>query len=327
MTEIIEGLGRSERERIGALREGGRFFWIDLAVDDTSRDDLGAALGIPEPALERLFDFGESVAAGRQFYADGRQVAFALSCYLESSSPAGGSPYRLHPVVVHVLVTGDYVLTMHEDHVSLPRLLAPDMAEGRSDQYVVYTVVDSMVATAFDALDEAEQALERLGLTAAEGRVGRAPMAALRAINSRLSGMRRRVGPQRGLAERVSVEIGRVEGLEADDEHYFERIVEQLNRLVDGIDAAADALAQGIDLRLNETTYWLTVVATIFLPLTFITGFFGMNFGWMVEQIDTALAFWLLGVGSLLVGVALIWRLVVRGSPAQAEQDRAEGAQ
>jgi len=74
-------------------------------------------------------------------------------------------------------------------------------------------------------------------------------------------------------------------------------------------------MATLIDIRLNETTYWLTVVATIFLPLTFVTGFFGMNFGWMVREVNTALAFWLLGVGSLVVGVALIWRLVARGSP------------
>ena len=50
-------------------------------------------------------------------------------------------------------------------------------------------------------------------------------------------------------------------------------------------------MAKLIDLRLNETIYWLTVVATIFLPLTFMTGFFGMNFGWMVGEIDTAAAF------------------------------------
>ena len=93
-----------------------------------------------------------------------------------------------------------------------------------------------------------------------------------------------------------------------------------MNRLVEAIDAAANALATLIDLRLNETSYWLTVVATIFLPLTFITGFFGMNFGWMVGQIDTQLAFWLLGVGTLVVGVALIWWLVVRGSPIEADQ-------
>ena len=85
-------------------------------------------------------------------------------------------------------------------------------------------------------------------------------------------------------------------------------------------------MARLIDLRLNETSYWLTVVATIFLPLTFITGFFGMNFGWMVEHVDTGLAFWALGVGSLVVGVGLIWALVVRGSPVQGGDDSADAA-
>lgn len=55
-----------------------------------------------------------------------------------------------------------------------------------------------------------------------------------------------------------------------------------------------------------------------------------MNFGWMVEQVDMQWAFWLLGVGSLVVGVALIWRLIMRGSPLWAERHerwpgRAEG--
>jgi magnesium transporter len=326
MTEIIEGLGRSERERIGALREGGRFFWIDLAVDDTSRDDLEAALGIPEPALERLFEFGREVAASRKFYADGRQVVFTFHCYLDSTAPAGETPYRLRPIELRVLVSGDYLLTLHEERASLRHLVA-DMPEGRSEQYLVYTVLDSMVATTFDALNEAELVLERLGQMSTDMRAGREPMAALRAINSRLWGMRRRIGPEQSLFERVSVEIGRVEGLVADDERYFDRIADQLNRLVNGIDAAGDALAKGIDLRLNETTYWLTVVATIFLPLTFITGFFGMNFGWMVEQIDTPLTFWLLGIGTPVVGVLLIWRLVVRGSPVQPDGDTSEPAQ
>jgi magnesium transporter len=148
-------------------------------------------------------------------------------------------------------------------------------------------------------------------------RAGRVRMAALRAISTRLSRMRRQLSGQRGAFERIGVEIGRVEGLQADDERYFDHVGRQVNRLIEAIDAAADALATLINLRLNETSYWLTVVATIFLPLTFITGFFGMNFGWMVGQIDTQWAFWLFGVGALAVGVALIWGLVVRGSPVQ----------
>jgi len=38
-------------------------------------------------------------------------------------------------------------------------------------------------------------------------------------------------------------------------------------------------------------------VATIFLPLTVLTGFFGMNFNWLISHIGPAWAFWGLGIG------------------------------
>ena len=282
-------------------------------------------MGISEAGLQALLGFGEAHRSSRKFHADARHIAFTFSCYLESAGPAYESPYRLRPVEVHVLISGEYLLTLHEERLSLPDLLAPYMPEGRSEEYVVYAVLDAMVASAFDAVNEVELTLDDLGLMSTDLRGGRLRMATLRASSSQLARMRRTVGPQRGLFERIGVEIAGLEGLQSDDERYFDRIGQQINRLVDAIDAAADAMARLIDLRLNETSYWLTVVATIFLPLTFITGFFGMNFGWMVGQIDTQWAFWLLGIGTPVAGVALIWRLVVRGSPVQAEPDAGDG--
>lgn len=325
MSEIVEGLGGSERERIASLRAQGRFFWIDLCVGDLPAAELGEALGIRPHALRPLLEFERAGPPSRRFHADGQQVVFPFHCYLESEHRDGEDTPRVGAIEVNVLVHGDYLLTAHRERVSLPSILPGYSEEGRSEQYIVYAVLDAMVATAFDALNNTELALEGLQILAGEAGNARVRMGTLRAISLRLTTMRRQLGPQRGIFERIGEEIGQVDGLESDNERYFERIYEQLNRMVGGIDAAADSMAKLMDLRLNETMYWLTVVATIFLPLTFLTGFFGMNFAWLVGRIDTEAAFLLLGIGGSAVATALTWIAVRRrGTPVQPDQDAVE---
>src|SRR6188472_4371636 len=81
------------------------------------------------------------------------------------------------------------------------------------------------------------------------------------------------------IAKRIGVEIGKLPRFDTDDEPYFDRLDQELNRLLPSIDAAANGLGMLLDLQLNERAYLVSVVATIFVPLSFITGFFGMNFG------------------------------------------------
>ena len=95
MTEIFEGLDDDQRDRIAALRKSGRFFWIDASLTEASADDLGDALDVPKDALQALLRFGEDLGSSRQFYADGKHVGFAVSCYLESTQLADEGPYRL----------------------------------------------------------------------------------------------------------------------------------------------------------------------------------------------------------------------------------------
>lgn len=324
MSEIVEGLGGSERERIDDLRREKRFFWTDLCVANLPREELGETLDIPPHAMRPLLDFGRGGRPSSRFHADGQHVIFPFHCYLPGGQDDAGEAC-LRAIEVNVLVHGDYLLTVHRERLSLPNLLPGYSTEGRSEQYVVYAVLDAMVASAFDALNENELALEELQVTASAGESARVRMGTLRAISMRLTTMRRQLGPQRGTFERISEEIGQVQGLEPDHERYFERVYEQLNRVVDGIDAASDSLAKMLDLRLNETIYWLTVVATIFLPLTFLTGFFGMNFAWMIGRIDTLGAFLLLGIGGPVVATLLTWLAVKRrGTPVQPDHDAVE---
>jgi magnesium transporter len=62
-----------------------------------------------------------------------------------------------------------------------------------------------------------------------------------------------------------------------------------------------------VSVQQNATIEKLTILATVFLPLTFVTGFFGQNFGWLVGHVADLTAFLIYGLGGLAVPLILLY--------------------
>ena len=62
-----------------------------------------------------------------------------------------------------------------------------------------------------------------------------------------------------------------------------------------------------VSVNQNATIEQLTILATVFLPLTFVTGFFGQNFRWLVDHISSPTSFWVYGIGGLAVPLLLLY--------------------
>src|SRR6202008_2935847 len=135
------------------------------------------------------------------------------------------------------------------------------------------TVLDAWVARTFDPLEEVELTLDALAAPATDGRGAPVPRTTLQETGARLATMRRWVTAEQAVVGRLGVEIRALHGFDADEEPFLDRLDEQVERLLAAIDAAANGMGMLLDLQLNERAYLVSVVATIFVPLTFITGF------------------------------------------------------
>jgi magnesium transporter len=310
---------------VARLRKGDEFFWMDLAADEVGADPVGSAFELSERALSTLFDFDDRGSPARRVHVEERLVVFAFWCSAEPEPKASGGAESLRLFRVNVCLHGDFLLTVHRRAFDLPGRIAPDgIPAGRTERYAVFVALEGMVATLLEALNAIEReiaGIESELIDAGTRGPDRDAQAVIRGLRARLTTLRMRIAAERGLFGRVGEEIKLIPSLESDRHVYFDRIAGELDRAVDRIDAASSALTHMLDIQLNETTFRLTVIATIFLPLTFLTGFFGMNFGWLVDHIHSATAFWLLGVG-LMTGPLLLVIALLRGGDAARRLQR-----
>jgi magnesium transporter len=291
-----------DAEEIRRLNTSGEFFWLDLtSPTDEQLAELGEILGLPPLAVEDSQGFGER--AKIDDYGDRLLIVFY------GAQREGG---RYDAVEVHIHLSHGRIVTVHrgrcEPLESVRRLHA------HSDQEIVYRILDALSESVLTILRSIEAEATRLEDVAFEH-----PTAADRReivmMRGRLFRLLQVIVPQRDMLATGADAIERVLGIEPGQAHHpFADIRDDLVLAVNLIAYSRELLAEALNVhlqatsnRLNTIATRLTVLAGIFVPLTLITGFFGQNFGWMVDHISSFTAFLILGVGGVVIPGSVIW--------------------
>ena len=298
-------LNALDADEIGQLRGRGEFFWLDL--HDPSKEDLAA--------IDELF--GLNPLAHRQLRARGQRAKLylygdhALMVFWGVSTGEA----RESVVEVHLVISGDGIVTVRNRACPALHSLREELTTGESgaEQFVLCRILDALTDAFFPVLGRLDDEIDSL-----EDEVLVQPtdeqLQRIAQFKRDLAGLRRIIGPERDLFLRATEDLERIPGFEPATRDYFRDLEDHLIRLTDTVDSYRDLLTAAMDVylstvsnRLNVVMERLTIVATIFLPLTLLTGFFGMNFGWLVRHIATPWTFWAFGVaGSLLSSLMIV---------------------
>jgi magnesium transporter len=284
------------------------FFWLDLTKPTPAEvAELGALFGFHPLALEDTEHFGQRPKLDN--YDDHVLLVFYGAWRHAEADP---EPLR----EVHVFVSGHYVVTVHRDPMP-PLERQRELLDGRvlhSEQFLLYRILDALADSFFPILSAIDDDIDDLETAMLEDPTDR-QLERLFSLKRQLVAMRKVVTPQRDLFARSIDQIAELPGLNLDERDYFRDVYDHLIRISDLIDSYRDLLSGATDLylstvsnRQNDVMKQLTVIATVFLPLSFLTGFFGQNFGFMVNGIRGTWAFWVIGIGSM---VATVLALIV----------------
>jgi Mg2+ and Co2+ transporter CorA len=273
--------------------EASQFRWIDIFTgEDDQRNDLLRHLGFQEADAAWALRFGQ---VGRMGLDRNR-----LRAVTWLADPAG------QLIELHLICTKGYIVTVwNGDPAGLEDVrqhFAERIAGVENSPYQAAGMLLQLILGTLDhTIHDLDGQLEGLRLSIDQG--GAMDLAPLIAHRQRLqfawvnfdrysSSVRAAVvgveavagvGP-RG-ADELNDYADRVEDIE-------EKLIERRRWLSEIIHDSATAIAQ----RQGEQINRLTLVSLIFLPVTAVTGFFGMNFNWMIDALGSERAFFLLGV-------------------------------
>jgi magnesium transporter len=292
----------------------GTFFWLDLdGVDTEAHDVLSSVLQLHRLVVDDAQQFGQ-----RPKVEDYDSFVYLVV--------HGASNDQSEVEEVHFVLADAFVVTVHRGVCRVLDEARDHLAHRRASEIgaphivLVYLVIDRLVDSFFPLLDRFDSQIDEL-----EDAILVQPtdeqLGTLFAMKRSLITIRKSVTPQRDMFASISSGVTELPGLTTDGQRYMRDIYDHLIRISDLVDEYRDLLSGVMDThlstvsnRLNVVMKQLTIIATVFLPLSFLTGFFGQNFSFLVGHITSPTSFWIFGIGlEVIAAVGLLYLFRKRG--------------
>ena len=211
------------------------------------------------------------------------------------SLTAGDEPMDIHTKEIDIFVGPNYLITVHElPSQAINKLWRKEYHQergiARGIALLLYEILDRQIDGYMDLLDSFERRIEELGDVIFQSRTLDENMLLNEILTAKSSALRVRriLQPQREVFEHLAHDD--LSAIPSEARIYFQDLYDHLTRFADLAESMRDLVQSTMTThltissnRLNEIMKVLAIISTIFMPLSFVAGIYGMNFDFMPE--------------------------------------------
>ncbi len=252
------------------------------------------------PATKSLLTDENSLHVPRLLWAESRSQMIALTM-LET----------------HAFLGQNFLVTVHDQHSpaleqTWNRVKHDPQLLGRGPDFVYYLLADGLCDANFPVLEQLGDILDEMEESLFDN-PSRADLHRIYSMRKTLVSMRRVLSPQRDVMGNLARHGGSA-CVSDRTAPYFRDIYDHLTRIYESIEAGRDLLGNCVDAymsavgqRTNEIMKQLTILSALLLPVTFLSGLFGMNFELMPFKSPTAFTLALVLMFGVVPGGMFLW--------------------
>lgn len=266
-----------------ALQDTGGLLWVDLVSEpaETSRPLLSQTFGFHPLAVDDALDEAHVPKV------DDWGTYLCLVLHAVVFDPVNQRQEPLNTRELDLFLGRNYLITYRTDPISaVDRVWAACGRDERHLQrgagYLLYYLTDELVADYMPALEAMDEALDQIE-DQIFGSPGPTLLEQIFALKRGLLRLRRIISPQREVLNKLA--RGDYAVLDEEARVFFRDVYDHLVRQYDVTEGMRDLVSGALDTylsvvsnRMNQVVKTLTIITTLFMPISVLVGFFGMNF-------------------------------------------------